>query len=166
MEIYIVRHGDAEPRVSGLAEADRKLTPKGKRDTERMARLAAAMNVRPDITLTSPYRRAKETAAIVLNSLKSDKLVETSTLLPEEKPEQVWKEIRSHAKAREILVVGHEPQLSAFVAYLLDSPDLTLDFKKSALVRIQIDKLGAAPEGEWKWIVTPGLIRSYKKLVK
>src|SRR5258708_38558354 len=62
MEIYILRHGDAEPRSAEVEEADRKLTSKGRRDVERVMHAAAGAKVRPDLALTSPYQRALETA--------------------------------------------------------------------------------------------------------
>lgn len=166
MEIYMMRHGDAEPRASGLDDADRKLTPKGKRDTERVARLVKAMNIEPGVILTSPYRRAVETATIALKYLNAGKLLETSALLPQGELAQVWKEIRSQAKAAQVLIVGHEPQLSELIAFLLGCPELRLDLKKSALVFVDMGKITSSPKGELKWMLTPGLVRAHKKSVK
>ena len=166
MEIYVMRHGDAEARATGLDDADRKLTAKGKRDTERVAKLAKAMKIEPDVILTSPYRRAVETAAIASRCLRAGKLLETSTQLPQAEPAQAWKEIRSHAKTGQVLIVGHEPQLSELIAFLLGCPELRLDMKKSALVFIDMGTVGSAPKGELKWMLTPGLARAHKKAVK
>lgn len=160
MEIYILRHGEAEPRSARVEEADRKLTPKGRRDVERVMRAASAAKVRPELALTSPYRRAVETAEIAIHELDpKPKLVETEALLPERSPEQVWKELRPHSDANEILLAGHEPQLSSLVAFLLGAPELRLDLKKGALVRISVEKMGVAPKGELKWVLTPALVR-------
>jgi len=160
MEIYILRHGDAEPRSAEVEEADRKLTPKGRRDVENVMRAASECKVRPELVLTSPYRRAVETAQIAIGELDpKPKLVETELLLPEGRVEQAWKELRSHAAVQEILLAGHEPQLSQLVAYLLGAPTLLLDLKKGALVRISMDRIGVHPQGELKWVVTPGFFR-------
>src|SRR5260370_38757851 len=160
MEIYILRHGDAEPRSAEVEEADRKLTSKGRREVERVMRAAAGAKVRPDLALTSPYRRAAETAQIAIRELDpKPKLVETEALLPEGRPEQVWKQLRSHSSANQVRLVGHEPQLSSLIACLLGTPNLRLDLKKGALVRISTEKLGAAPSGELKWVLTPALVR-------
>src|SRR5205823_1714580 len=87
-------------------------------------------------------------------------LVQTEALLPEGRPEAVWKELRSHASVNEILLAGHEPQLSQLVGYLLGVPALRFDMKKGALVRISIERLGAQPSGELKWVLTPSLVRT------
>ncbi len=47
--------------------------------------------------------------------------------------------------------------MSATVAYLSGCPALQVDMKKAALVRIDIERLGAAPRGVLKWMITPGL---------
>src|SRR5690242_2128045 len=100
MEIYILRHGAAQPRGGHIPEADRKLTPKGARDVKRVARQARAAGVAPDVVLASPYVRAMETARTALKLFKSTpQLVETEALLPGRPPQEVWKEIRSHASA-------------------------------------------------------------------
>ena len=162
MDIYILRHGEAQPRSKDVAEADRKLTPQGRDDVERVSRLARAANVQPDLVLSSPYARARQTADVAMRGFAKPRppLVETPALLPDSSPKQVWKEIKSHSGSCELLLVGHEPQFSELVAYLLASPALRLDLKKGALVRIRMDRLGEEPHGELKWILTPGLIRS------
>jgi phosphohistidine phosphatase len=161
-DIFILRHGDAEPRSAGVPEADRKLTPKGKSDVERVIKLAFRKKLTPELILTSPYRRAVETAGIARGLLGKPRLLETPSLLPQAPPEETWQELRSFAKTKQILLAGHEPHLSHLVAYLLGAPSLTLDLKKGALVRISLESMTAEPHGQLKWIVTPALARSTK----
>ena len=61
MELYLLRHGDAEPRGTLTSDAERALTAKGKRDVEAVAAQAKIGNVRPDVVLTSPMSRAIDT---------------------------------------------------------------------------------------------------------
>ncbi len=60
---YLVRHGEAE-KGTGASDAERRLTPAGRAAFEALAR-ALAPSVRLARILTSPYRRARETAAIL-----------------------------------------------------------------------------------------------------
>ena len=159
MDIYVLRHGDAEERREDLAEADRKLTPKGMRDVQRVVRLAAAVGITPELVLTSPYVRALDSAQIAVGVLQPKPALEkTEDLLPHIRPEQVWNLLRTHSRAKGILLSGHEPQLSRLVALLLDCPSLRFDFKKGALVRIRIGDT-PQPHGELKWVITPALAR-------
>ena len=49
MELYIVRHGDAQPgeETSTLSDAGRALTPKGRKETQRVAQALRALGCRP-----------------------------------------------------------------------------------------------------------------------
>src|SRR5256885_1079820 len=95
MQIYVLRHGEAEEQETGLADRERKLTAKGKRDLRSVLKLARNAEVAPDLILTSPLRRAQETAAIAAEVLGCKNVVETRNLLPGASPEQIWKEISS-----------------------------------------------------------------------
>ena len=93
MDIYILRHGEAEDEGNGVADRDRKLTAKGKRDLKDVLRVARKAEVAPGLILSSPLRRARETAAIASEVLECNQVVETRNLLPGANPEHVWKEI-------------------------------------------------------------------------
>lgn len=62
------------------------------------------------------------------------------------------------------MLVGHEPQLSRLIAYFLACPELPVELKKGALVRLRFEKLGAEPRGVLKWMLTPPIARGCAKL--
>src|SRR5947209_1866703 len=114
MEIYILRHGIAEEATRGMNDADRALTPEGASKLETVLRRARAVDVEPSIILTSPYRRARETAEIAAKTLRGKStLVESPALVPDSSPEAVWDDIRPHKAETQVMIVGHEPLLSA-----------------------------------------------------
>lgn len=162
MDIYILRHGEAEPRGEDVRESRRELTARGRRDVERVMRLAKALKVKPEAVLSSPYDRAVQTAAIAVDALKSKAAVtQTKALLPGSNPVVIWKEILSSYKDMAcLLLAGHEPHTSRLLAYLLAAPELNLDFKKGSLVHISIDVDMAKPSGRLKWILTPAVARA------
>ena len=60
------------------------------------------------------------------------------------------------------LVTGeasHEPLMSGFAAFLLDSPALLVDFKKSAMMAIDLGGFGPQPHGVLAWYLTPKLAK-------
>jgi phosphohistidine phosphatase len=69
MEIYILRHGIAEEAHGAMKDADRALTPEGAKKLQSVLRRARAVDVQPSIIVTSPYRRAKETAQVAAEIL-------------------------------------------------------------------------------------------------
>jgi phosphohistidine phosphatase len=159
MEIYVLRHGDAEERDNGVADRDRKLTAKGKQDLKAVLRIARKGEVAPDLILASPLRRAQETAAIAAEVLGCKRVVETRNLLPGASPDQIWKEIGSEHKVETILLAGHQPHLGSLIGLLLEAP-VMVDMKKSCLVRITTQGKLGPPRGVLKWMITPKLAKS------
>jgi phosphohistidine phosphatase len=156
LKIYILRHAEAEPRAPGGAEGARKLTPKGKRELHGVLRLAHEAGVEPEVILASPWTRAQETALAAGEALGTEKVIETKSLLPDVLPSHIWGEIRSLRPLEELMLVGHEPHLSRFAAFLLEAP-VAIHMKKSAIVRIDVQDREGPPRGVLKWMLTPKL---------
>ena len=159
MEIYVLRHGEAEERETGLADRDRKLTAKGKRDLKDLLKLARKAEVSPGLILSSPLRRARETAAIAAEVLGCKHVMETRNLLPGASPEQIWKEVCTDYKAEKILLAGHQPHLGSLIGLLLEAAIL-VDLKKGCMVRIETHGKLGPPRGVLKWMITPKLAKA------
>ena len=159
MEIYILRHGLAEEAHGGMRDADRPLTPEGTKKLLPVLRRARAIDVQPPVILTSPYRRARETAQVAAEALRGEpKLVECRALIPDSSPEAVWDEIRNHKSDKQIMVVGHEPLLSSVYAYLMGAASAQIDVKKGSLGRIDVDRFNGQPRGVLRWLIHPKLV--------
>ena len=158
MQIYLLRHGIAEDARPGQSDAVRALTAEGKEKLRRVLRRAADAGVRPGLILSSPLRRAVETAAVAAEALDyRGKVVESRALLPEASPFDLWEEIRRHGEEPSVLLASHEPLMSSATALLLGSPALEVDMKKAALVRIDCERLAHEPKGALKWMLTPAV---------
>ena len=154
MEIYLLRHGIAEPAQAGQPDADRALTPEGKRKLREVLRVAKSSGVKPTLILTSPYRRALETAEVAGQALGyRGELLQTKALAPGSNVKEVWEELRVHRNEGQLLLSGHEPQFSQLFAYLLASPALQVDFKKGALARVDVEQFGSEPRGVLRWMM-------------
>ena len=157
MLIYILRHGIAEASSRDGSDAARALTAEGKEKLRTVLERACEAGVRPAIILTSPLKRALQTAemaAAVLNVKRE--LVTTNALAPLSTPQRVWSEIRAQHTDR-VLIAGHEPLLSQVVGFLLRCPALQLDLKKGALVSLDVEVGESGPSGTLKWVLTPKL---------
>lgn len=156
MEIYLLRHGIAENARPGLKDSDRALTAEGRQKLQRVLTQAHSAGVKPSLILSSPLRRAMETAEIVAGSLGyKGKIVHTPALMPEAPPAQLWEELRARQDERAVVLASHEPLTSAAVAFLLNAPGLQVDMKKAGLVRIDCNRLGVEPRCVLKWYLTP-----------
>lgn len=158
MEIYILRHGIAEVAKPGQADSSRRLTAEGKDKLLRILGCARKAGVRPAVVLSSPYKRAVETAALAREALRLENpVIETEVLTPMHRPESVWEEIRLYRDAEQIMVVGHEPQLSSLVCYLLGAPGGRVELKKGAIARVDVESIGLRPAGVLVWLLTAKL---------
>jgi phosphohistidine phosphatase len=160
MELYILRHGIADDGRPGDPESERALTSEGKKKLRGVLKLARYGGVAPTLVMTSPLRRAVETAEIAGEVLgyKGD-VLRTEALTPSARPEAVWDELRIHKDESQVLLSGHEPLFSGLTAYLLQSPNLQVDFKKGAIVRIDLEKFSAEPRGVLKWMLISRLAK-------
>src|SRR6476620_7663922 len=140
MQIYLLRHGVAEDRSATGRDADRRLTDEGRAKLRRVLERAHQAGVRPSLILSSPYRRALETAEIAARELGYEgKIVRTPALIPDSSPQHVWDAIREHRNESAVLVAGHEPLFSATVAFLVGSTRAMVHFRKGALMRIDVE---------------------------
>ena len=158
MQIYLLRHGIAEDGKPGRPDSERALTDEGKAKLRRVLKRARTADVTPSLILSSPFRRALETADVAVEVFHyQGEIVHSRAFVPEASPKEAWEEIRLHAKEESVLTASHEPLMSSLTAYLLGCSALQVDMKKAALVRIDVDRFGAEPHGVLKWMLTPGL---------
>lgn len=162
MNIVLLRHGPAGEREdwarTGRPDAERPLTPEGRRKVKAAARgLARLLGKAPDLVVTSPRARARQTAELVAAELGSP-LAESPLLLPHRTPKSLaaW---MSGLQEETVVLVGHEPHLSRVASWLMTGlarPVLSL--KKGQALLLEAAK--AEPGGaRLHWSAPPRLLR-------
>jgi phosphohistidine phosphatase len=158
VQIYLLRHGIAEDPQDGQKDSDRALTPEGRKRLRMVLTRAREAGVSPGVILTSPYLRARQTAQIAARTLGcTGGVLYTQSLTPMAEPEAAWEEIRLHKDHTQILCASHEPLCGRLTALLLNTPSLQVEFKKGALIRIDLERAQAHPRGILKWMLAPKL---------
>jgi len=160
MNLYILRHGIAVERgTPGFKmDADRPLTPKGRRQLRQVANSLGKMDLRFDLILSSPFLRARQTAETVAKSLKLKKsLAFSDELTPDGDPKGLIRQLNELKPAPgNVLLVGHEPYLSQFIARLISrGSDVAIDFKKGGLCKLETDSLRFGRCARLIWLLTP-----------
>ena len=131
----------------------------GKKELRALLQFARKAGVKPTLLLSSPYRRAMETAILAETELHVEgKILETRTLTPSGEPAEVWQEIRIHKDEKAILLSSHEPLMGLLLGYLLGGLHMIVDFKKGALARVDVDAFPPQPRGVFKWMIHPKLL--------
>src|SRR5215813_11800600 len=109
MQIYVLRHGIAEDGKPGRPDSERALTQEGREKLRRVLKHARIAGVEPSLILSSPYRRAIETAEEAVDVLGyKGKIVRTRALEPDAPPQGVWDEIRPRPDEAAMLLSSHE----------------------------------------------------------
>jgi phosphohistidine phosphatase len=159
MEICLVRHAIAAERGAAYADdALRPLTAKGK---TRMAEAARGLHTLfvPDVVLTSPLVRARQTADILLAEYGLHKARIAEALATGDNVQLL--EDLADVDADRVALVGHEPHMSATLSWLLtgDEGAVSVEFRKGAAALVSSV---AGPRGGGcvlEWVVQPGALR-------
>lgn len=139
LRLLIVRHAIAVARgTPGIPDPERPLTPRGvKRFASAAAGLARVLP-RPDVVLTSPWKRARQTAKILCRAYGRLRPESTSALAGGSF-DALARVLVTHRKDACVALVGHEPWLSELLARLLGSADEgPLELKKGAVAIVDV----------------------------
>ena len=153
MKLYFLRHGLADwPEWDPARDHERPLTKEGLKKMKAQARTLAALNLKLDAILSSPYTRAYQTADIVAARLKLE--VKTEPLLATGfTAEKLASIVEAYADAQALLLVGHEPSFSTVIAGLIGGGRVQL--RKGALARVDVN---AELQGELVWLLQPKVL--------
>lgn len=159
MRLVLLRHGIAQDPAEVGADADRRLTPKGLRRTREAVRGLRALDVAPRVVLSSPYRRALETAELALEALgpRGAQVVPTDALLPDAPPADLLRVLERLA-VDHALACGHAPHLDALLAHVLGAPDLVTTLRKAGAACLELGP-GPGPRGRLVWLLEPRALR-------
>lgn len=160
MNLYVLRHGTAAERGAPefKTDADRPLTPKGRRQLRQVADAMEKMDLRIRLVLSSPFARARQTAEVIAKRLKLKKcLTFSDELTPDGDPKELVRELNELKPASEnVLLVGHEPYLSRFIAQLVSgNENVGIDFKKGGLCKLETGSLRFGRCAILAWLLTP-----------
>ncbi len=116
-----------------------------------------------DCIATSPLKRAKETALIAAKVLKKDDLVELwDELRPEGETVDLYRRLSKLKRDSGVMLVGHEPYLSAMIGELVSGTrQVRIVLKKAGVAKVEVTTFVPKTSGELRWLMTP---RQMKKM--
>jgi len=161
-QLFILRHGIAADRESFAGEdAERPLTPKGRKRLARIAAELGKLGYGFDWIVTSPLTRAAETAEIIAVSQQPKPSVDVcAALRPGGSLEELLAFLAKNP-ARSVMLVGHEPDLSLLAGRLIGAGrEANLEFRKGGCCLIEYDGLPERNTGRLVWWLTPKVLRA------
>lgn len=161
LRLYLLRHGKSDWQAPFEEDHDRPLAPRGRRAAELIGRFLQRLDEAPGLVLSSTALRARTTAELAARAAGWEAPLELSPRLYEATPQAVLETL--HARAQDtapLLVVGHEPTISALAALVTGGGRLRMP--TAALASIRFDGAAwsevAAGTGTLDWLVTPKLL--------
>src|SRR5436305_14909257 len=116
MELYFLRHGEADWPDWKKSDDERPLTKRGKKEMHEIAAFLVRLKVRPNLILTSPLPRAAQTAEIAAEHLEA-KCREDRRLAPGLGPAEL-QDLTRQTSAQSLMIVGHEPVFTKTITAL------------------------------------------------
>ena len=159
MFVYFVRHASAGEHKSDPAKDEKRpLDSDGIEQCTTMGRALSALDTHIDLVLSSPLKRAAQTASLIANELAyEERIILTPSLRPDATYAKFTTLLDEHARHEAIMVVGHNPNLSEFLGRLIGGGGRAgIDLKKGAVARIEVDRR----RGILHWMLTPKTVRT------
>ena len=160
MRLYLLRHALAVPggTPGDNQDAKRPLTDEGRAQALQVGQGLTRLKINPDLIVTSPYLRAAQTAEQVGRVLGYHRDIKAlDALRSEAKPSDTSDALAAFAGHERLLLVGHEPHLSAWIAELVAGRGgMQCLMKKAGLACVEVDQVPPpSGSGTLRWLLTP-----------
>jgi phosphohistidine phosphatase SixA len=143
VQVFLLRHAEAAQETVAVRDPHRHLTPTGRRQARGIGDRLRWHDCRPTHIWASPLVRTVQTAELVAAVLGVEVAVEAMpALAPDENPRGAAAALAALPHGAVVIVVGHEPGLSALGALLVGQPEFTILAKAQA---VRID------DGQLRW---------------
>ena len=139
MNLYILRHASAgTSRANPVIDVKRPLDKEGKEQCLLVANYLNALNVQFDLIVSSPLKRALQTASLVGTEVAYDNKIQISDVLSPSGTVAGFQALVPTLSAYDnVLVVGHNPNLPEFLGSLICAPrPASIRMRKGAIARV------------------------------
>ncbi|MGZ4876615.1 MAG: phosphohistidine phosphatase SixA [Candidatus Angelobacter sp.] len=166
MLLYFLRHASAGKTMLNPKKDERRaLDEEGILQARYVGRLLANLDVQVDQIISSPLKRARQTASLVANELAFEAAVQIDDALrPEADFEQFQAMLARYRKYDAVMVVGHNPSFTEFLSKSVSAASgaAQIEFKKGAVARVEMH----GRTGTLDWLVTPKIARTLQTSLK
>jgi phosphohistidine phosphatase len=160
MIIYFLRHASAgESLINPKKDEKRALDKEGIEQCGYVGRAMAAIEAQVDVIISSPLKRATQTASLVGNEMGYEgKLQIENALRPGAAFSDFKRMLEKYSRQESIVVVGHNPNLSQFLGMVISESgcEASIDLKKGAVARVDMRR----NSGTLLWCFTPKALRT------
>jgi phosphohistidine phosphatase len=155
MQLYFLRHGEADWPGWTKPDDERPLTDFGKKEVRQVAKFLNGLKVKPDVIVSSPLPRALQTAEVAAEQLKT-KLRQDEALEPGFGISELSTVLKRH-RSKILMLVGHEPDFSSVISALTGG---FIKMSKAGVALVDIDP--ETEKGRLLWLFPPKFARKAK----
>jgi phosphohistidine phosphatase len=152
MELYFLRHGEADWPNWKKSDDERPLTERGQDEMKKVAAFLARLKISLDQIITSPLPRAEQTAKVVAKRLELE-LKEDELLRPGFNSSKLEELIKKYP-GDSVMMVGHEPDFTQTISALTGA---SLKLSKAGLALVEVD--AAKMHGKLLWLFPPKIAK-------
>jgi phosphohistidine phosphatase len=169
MELFVIRHAIAEPlgKENKFSDEMRALTVEGRNRMREVVKGLVKLGVEFDLLLTSPLKRAVETAEIVGTGtgLTKKEIKLSGNLAPGASAEELFAEIKGLPGVEAIALIGHQPDLGGLISRIIhsDATSLSIQLKKGGVCCLNVTETVPRFRGDMMWLLTPRQLRLLAK---
>jgi phosphohistidine phosphatase len=165
MNLYVLRHASAGTRrANPVIDVKRPLDKEGKHQCILVGSFLNSLKVQFDLIVSSPLKRAQQTAAFVGTEVGYEaEIMITDALSPEASVQQFLHLVDSFEGQENVLLVGHNPNIGCLLASLFSNGKPNLRLRKGAIARVDYTRR----PGVLHWLVDPRILRGvYGKVTR
>lgn len=128
MDLILWRHAEAHDAEPGDEDMQRALTPRGRKQAERMAAWLESQLPQGTRILSSPAVRAEQTVRALARKYKVRDALSPGASVQDVLETSGWPDAKYP-----VLLVGHQPAMGGVIAHLLRMPDEACAIRKGAV---------------------------------
>src|ERR1700746_890883 len=160
MIVYFLRHANAGNHLANPKKDEKRgLDKEGIEQCGYVGRALAALDTQVDTIISSPLKRSTQTASLVGNEMGHEgKLVIDPALRPQATFAEFRKLLDKYARQEAIMVVGHNPNLSAFLGRIVSDSgcEAAVELRKGGVAKVELRR----SSGSLQWCLTPKILRT------
>jgi phosphohistidine phosphatase len=155
--LLLLRHAKSDWDDPSLRDFDRPLAARGERDAPKIGKALRKRGPAPDLIMSSPAARAKQTVEAVAKAARFELEIKFNQAIYDASSPELLQLIRSLPDDSScVLLVGHNPGFEDLVGRLSGSHE-RMPTAALACIQFQIDKWEDVDDGKGKlaWLLTP-----------
>jgi phosphohistidine phosphatase len=155
MNIYLIRHGDAERTKPGLSDFERELTKEGRIQLKAFAEKWKNLIDNFDYIISSPLVRAVQTSQVIAEVFNYKNEIIKDERLGGGREVNGLVEIANSLDGDNLAFIGHQPDFSNYVSDLISSGYARVEFKKAAIAKIYFHNRVLLSRGILEFLIPP-----------